>query len=454
MKTYRLRFIAESVSIILISASLQLSAQEYAPFKFDSKTEVYENIWKAGGELYMYDFPTKDEIKAPKGYKPVYISMFGRHGARYVHELGLYSDVYSILSSAHTDGKLNDKGEKLFETYKDFFQKVKYREGDLTISGQKQWRKIARNMYNNYPEVFRGNTSAVAISTYFQRTMMSMFSFVDELRHLDRTFDCSIDAGNVFLSYLLPNSPKSSNYIKGKPLNEKAVKSQKDMLDSKVDALSFAKRYFNEPDYLENKYGMWKFMSDLALCMLDTQCLDNISNPFEGVFTKDELFAFWEVRNYNGYIYLGTSPLTDRKNMLASSATLEEIINSADKDLATGSIDLRLRFSHDSAILPMMSFMRLNNFGIIIDNPNELKNYWRSFDIPMASNLQFIFYKSKKSDSILLKLMYNGKFAALPIKQEQGGYYNWSEFKSYYLPLINEAKIRLEDLITTNDKSK
>ena len=75
MKTYRLRFIAESVSIILISASLQLSAQEYAPFKFDSKTEVYENIWKAGGELYMYDFPTKDEIKAPKGYKPVYLSL-------------------------------------------------------------------------------------------------------------------------------------------------------------------------------------------------------------------------------------------------------------------------------------------------------------------------------------------------------------------------------------------
>ena len=440
MRIFGKAFIAFGVSIALINISLGAAAQEYAPFKYDTESEIYDNIWKSGGELYMYDFPEEDDIKTPKGYKPFYISMFGRHGARYVHETGMYSDVYSILSSAHNEGKLNSEGELLFERYKDFFNKVAYREGDLTVSGQKQWRKAAACMFKNYPEVFRGHTSAIAVSTYFQRTMMSMFSFVDEIQHLDRSLDCSIDAGNVFLPYLLPNSSKSPQYVKGKPLNEKALKSQKDFFASKIDALSFAKRYFNDTDYVGNKYGMWKFMSDLALCMLDIQCLEGVENPFGNVFTKEELFAFWEVRNYNGYLYLGSSPLTDGKNMLASSAGLREIIESADKDMESGTVDLRLRFSHDSAILPMMSFMRLNNFGIVIDNPEELKNYWRSFDIPMASNLQFIFYKSKRSDEILLKLLYNGKPASIPIKPAIEGYYSWNDFKSYYIPRIEDAE--------------
>ena len=194
------------------------------------------------------------------------------------------------------------------------------------------------------------------------------------------------------------------------PLPEEAVKSAKKFAADKIDAKTFCSKFFNDTDYLEATYGMWKFESDMRNIVCDVRCLKDVpEDTFSDVFTNEELFGIWEVRNYNGYIYMGRTPLSDNKNCINNSSILKSIIKQADADIASGERQLCLRFSHDTALLPLMCFMRLDNFGAVVDDPEEVKNYWRSDFIPMAANLQLIFYRSRKSADILVKVLYNGR---------------------------------------------
>lgn len=446
------RILVLYIGFILPCSGVLLS-QEYAPKRFDTISEIEADMNKAGGELYVCDFPDKISAKPPKGYKPFYISLFGRHGARYVHETRLYSELRKLFVQADKDGRLTKEGERLHKLYGDFYKQVAHREGELTFAGQEQWKKIASKMFEDYPEVFRKDTYAEAFSTNYPRVLMSMFSFLDRLRSLDKTFDFKADAGSIYLDFLQPNNAAAPSSIKAKPWPEEAVASQKAFLASKIDASAFASRFFNDLDYLEKAYGHWNFESSLALAVLDIQCLDGVVNIFKDVFTKEEILSFWEIRNYNGYLYLGASPLTDNKIVKASSASLKEIIESSDKDIEEGRNDLRLRFSHDSALLPLLAFMRLNNFGAVVDKAEEVKYYWRSFDIPMASNLQLIFYRNKKKAETLVLPLYNGQTVSLPFKSFEGPFYSWNEFKKYYMPLIKEAEAFLEAYKANNNPS-
>ena len=112
----------------------------------------------------------------------------------------------------------------------------------------------------------------------------------------------------------------------------------------------------------------------------------------------------------------------------------------ADRNITSGKVRLDLRFTHDTAVLPTASFMRINNFGAVISDPHEVKNYWRSDQIPMASNIQFIFYRSKKSSEILIKVLYNGHEASLPLAEVAPSYYSWNAFKDFYYKLIEDVK--------------
>jgi hypothetical protein len=50
----------------------------------------------------------------------------------------------------------------------------------------------------------------------------------------------------------------------------------------------------------------------------------------------------------------------------------------------------------------------------------------------MGANLQFIFYRSKRSPAILFKILLNGEEAHLPLPAANWPYYDWSDFKARY----------------------
>lgn len=407
--------------------------------KYDTKAEMMADITKACGEYNSYPFGEERMTPAPKGYKPFYISHIGRHGARYAISDDIYEKVHKFLSAAHEEGKLNEKGEDLWKRYEKLYPDAAHRGGDLTKKGQEQLHGIAAVMYRNFPEVFRGKTHAEVLSTPIPRVMLSMVAFMDELKTLDKDFSFNVDAGRAFYPILEPN--KSISPVKVKvPLSDAAVKSAAAFMEKRIDAKGFCSRYFNDIDFVESRYGAWAFESDMRNVVTAMQGLDDADmHLFDGIFTDEELFNIWEVRNYNGYIYMGRTPMTDDMNSNNNSNILKSMILQADNDIRSGKVQLSLRFSHDTAILPMISFMKLDNFGAVVNDPEDVKDFWRSDFLTMASNLQLIFYRSRKSPEILVKVLYNGHEASLPIPEVQPSFYSWSAFRTHYLTQIESS---------------
>ena len=81
----------------------------------------------------------------------------------------------------------------------------------------------------------------------------------------------------------------------------------------------------------------------------------------------------------------------------------------------------------------LVSYLGINHFGDRVDDPFEVENHWRSFEIPMAGNLQLVFFRNRKGDDILVKALLNGREATLPLQPVTGPFYRWDDFKAYYL---------------------
>jgi hypothetical protein len=111
--------------LVTTATGIVLYAQEYAPLKYDTQAELEADIWKSGGELYVTDFPVPSS-DAPKGYRPFYISMFNRHGARFAHNENIYGTLRKVLSDAHEAEQLTETGERLYRQYNSFYPKVAF----------------------------------------------------------------------------------------------------------------------------------------------------------------------------------------------------------------------------------------------------------------------------------------------------------------------------------------
>ena len=127
---------------------------------------------------------------------------------------------------------------------------------------------------------------------------------------------------------------------------------------------------------------------------------------------------------------MGLSPDTQNLRAKAMKALYEDFVTKAESDWKNG-VQLRLRFAHDSTLMPFMSLLGINGMNERVENPYELENYWRNYDVPMACNLQLIFFKSKKNPDILFQILLNGKETTLPLQMAApGSFYRWEDFKA------------------------
>ena len=429
-----------TVVALLTSAALLVQAQ---PRKYDTYSDIKANPDMAGGVYYNYEMVDWPCTPAPKGYKPVYINHIGRHGSRYALGEKIYEEMYAFLDKADREGKFTPEGQRFLSRYKALYPEVARRAGELTLLGQAQHRFIAAKMYRDYKPLFKGDTKAQAISTKIHRVLVSMAAFLDELEDLDAKFDYRMDYGLVYLPFLEPAYSESPEAIEFKATGQEAEKAYSEMWD-KVGIDGIVSRLFSDPEWVEGNYGKRSFVSDLSVIILDTQCLDSPSDRLDGILTFDELFAVYEARNLRYYIRYALSPLGDRARCLQTYSVVEDFINKADADMASGQYDMALRFSHDTGLMPLLSFMGVDGMDVEIEDPAQVKDYWRSLSVPMACNLQLVLFENPRSkvpsDKLLVKCLLNGKEAKLPFEAFKGPFYRWSDFKTYYGKKIEDAK--------------
>ena len=415
-----------AIAICLLGVCGAIHAQR------DSRAEVMADVERAGGTYYLYPTDQPAPTPAPKGYRPFYVSHVGRHGSRFALGSKIYENLLEIWTRGHEKGWLTPQGEAVYEAYIALYPSIARREGNLTHKGQAQHRYIASQIFKNYPAVFKGPTRAEAVSTVSHRVIVSMFSFLRELDALDRDFSYDVDYGQPYQSYLLPDVI-DSDADRTEQAGQKFDSFLASILaEGEVDLEAMLGRWISQPDSLlpdtEARLdfcdGMHTFVSSL----------DNLDVPvpevFYSLFSPEERYAIWRLDNYGAYALLGRSPDTQNLRVQAMQALWDDFRDKAEADWANG-VQLRLRFAHDSTLMPLLSLLDVNGMGARIEDPAQVEQYWRSFDIPMACNLQFIFFKSKKNPDILVQVLLNGREATLPLPMAApGSFYRWDEVKN------------------------
>ena len=119
---------------------------------------------------------------------------------------------------------------------------------------------------------------------------------------------------------------------------------------------------------------------------------------------------------------------------------LKNILDSADEAIKDPSIASTLRFGHDGNVIPLAAILRLNDCNVAVSQPEEVYKVWSDYKIvPMAGNIQIIFYKKKDSDKdILVKFLLNEKEARIPVETDTYPYYSWEKVRKYYEQILAE----------------
>ncbi|MBQ1201182.1 MAG: histidine-type phosphatase, partial [Alistipes sp.] len=99
--------------LLIISILLASSA-----FAQTMREQIAQNPNLAGGIYTAYMVTEQSAVKAPKGYKPFYISHYGRHGSRYQTAQEKYDQPAVLLEQAYKDGKLTELGVSLMQRVK------------------------------------------------------------------------------------------------------------------------------------------------------------------------------------------------------------------------------------------------------------------------------------------------------------------------------------------------
>ena len=115
------------LSVLLLAACAQPSVPVTDNAESQSNAEkILHNRSLAASNLNYYEFEGSADTKAPRGYKPFYISHYGRHGSRYMDSGSEIGHVRPVLEMADSCGILTDTGK---DFHKDLMAIIKEQEG-------------------------------------------------------------------------------------------------------------------------------------------------------------------------------------------------------------------------------------------------------------------------------------------------------------------------------------
>ena len=391
---------------------------------------IQEDVLKAGGVYYMYPFKEHKVTPAPRGYTPVYLSHYGRHGARYLLNDIQYERSLGVLRAAHEAGALTPEGERLWEEASAYFTETcQYRSGNLTPLGWEQHYRIAQDIYKDNRKFFKKRPVITAGATQVPRCIVSMTAFCQGLLKADPKLDIYAAASTAELDELNPHA-KENPYRTVVAMEEGRYKRKdpwgtdlKGFIDKRIDHRAICARLFKDPDFTKPFRGTRSFVTDLYDMVFNMQCTGT-SRSLLWVFRPEEVYSLWEINNY--IHYMEAAPPATRRDTPA----LEHLIADADAALAAGKPSVRLRFGHDTVFLFLVSALGADGFGLVPDSADSISSHWWNFRAPMAATFYLLFVRNKKGD-VLVKMVINGDEAVLPIPAVSGPWYRWAELKEY-----------------------
>lgn len=400
------------------------------------KEDISENYVYSQSQYMLY--PEPDGVsytKAPKGYKPFYISTYMRHGSRWLIDESSYTGPQKVLQVADSLGLLTPTG-KVFKTAIDSLVVLSNnRLGELTSVGFKQHQGIAERMYKNFPEIFKGNVHVDARSTYVIRCILSMAAECTTLISLNHNIQLFTDASWADMYYMNDHHSPYAKYVDLQTVKDAKLNFKNKVIKPEL----ITNLLFTDFEPLKEVTSADDICNKIVEITTWTQNIEEADfNNLISYIPTEALYGHAARGAFNWYTSAGYYPLNENMAPFKQINLLNNIIDSADSAIASGKNQATLRYGHDSVLLTLVSLMHINNAAYSNVDPIKIVDNWRVYDIaPMAGNLQLIFYKSnKKGDPILVKILLNEHESTIPLKPVSGPYYKWDDVRSYYKTLL------------------
>lgn len=420
---------------IIIAASLSLSMCVCA-YAQSAKDLLREDISRAANLHHSYEVPASlNDTPAPRGYKPFYLSHYGRHGSRYHTSIKNVTKVSYIMDTLYNEGLLTNEGIEVWKDLKAIEKEHEGQDGYLTQKGAAEHRGISQRLYARVPGLFKqkDRNEVMAASTAVQRCIQSMANFCVQLKGNAPDLKLSIYAGPKYADYICNTKGETHD-------NDRTRAIADSVLNAVVNPDRAMTTWFKDPQKAAAHFpkGDKKFYFDVFYAGALAQCLDMEDVGFWDHFTFNEIYDLWyynDVTSYNGFC---NSIEGNRGNDIVGRRILRDVIDKADEALAPGSKKAAdLRFGHDSGLAPLISLLRLEIDPGSFHMADAPEGVWYGFQgMPMGSNLQLIFYKNKKGD-VLVKILRNEEETTIPaLPTYSGPYYKWSDLRAYFVSLM------------------
>ena len=361
------------------------------PFILFALLPLHAQYEKLGGVYYAYPVTETILAAAPEGYEPFYISHYGRHGSRWLPD----DERYIWVNEQFADKKkLTPLGKNVRKRLAKIWKNAKGQGGLLTPLGGRQHRGIARRMYQNFPQLFTAEAYLTAHSSIVNRCKTSMENFVSELKMLNPSLNIDPITRDEDMNWIAYKSQE-----------------QRDLEQSlswplKISTDRFINALFTDASHL-SKADREKLLSELHTIASDMQDVElNIS--LYDIFTEEELLAVYDLNNRRMTLYNGDEIMNEGIPARSAISLWKKIEADVDAAIARGPKGADLRFGHDTNLYRLLTLMQIDTKGKPMD---EI--------LPMAANLQMIFYKNAQGN-VLVQLLHN---------ERSIGFRNWKELK-------------------------
>ena len=375
----------------------------------DYASLIRENPDRAAGVHHSYEYLPGVTTPVPRGYKPFYVSHYGRHGSRRSTSSSAQK-AFDYMDSARVAGILTPLGEELWVAVNAIHDDHIDMVGELTPRGGREHRAIARRLHDRVRPVWhdRHRRQVAVQSSNVPRCLLSMAHFTASLDDNAPGLVFDFVTGDRYLNLL------AHDYYHGSEISAASRVLMNGMARESIDISRFIRSVFiDDPERVSRVIAdPYDFAYQIFLYGGIRQCTETPdADIFGRFFTIDELIAFYRCYNSRIYNSMANSAEFGDHVVWAARDLVRDIIDRADAALREGSTTAAdLRFGHDSGILPLAGLMDLVGPGDRLHNADASDSWQSFFEVPMGTNLQMVFYRKRGAEP-LVKIWYKAATA-------------------------------------------
>ena len=444
------------ILFLALAVCLNANAQD------DALRLIAENPDRAANNMHSYEFQPIVDTKAPKGFKPFYISHYGRHGSRYEQNSTFARAAMEAFAYLDSLDMLTETGKALYADVNAVVEAHKGMEGSLTPRGAREHQTLAKRMAERFPAVFKDKDrwEVNSFSSTNFRCIVSMCNFTNSLKAECPRQEFTYTSAERFMRYINPSlrvqrpgvpptprpqmTPEMLARMNGGRQQDGPSKFTPATGQPEYDFTRFLTPLFKDYDAALKELGNPEpFVKAIYTAGGLCQDIDFLGlDIYRKYFVPEELVYFWKSGNDSIYRMWGGSVENGDVIRFAIRPLLMDFIEKADAAMQPGSHrSADLRFGHDTSILPLFALLGVDDpqHRILPYKEAHEKGWYAFFQVPMATNCQMIFYKNKKGE-VLTKVLYNEQEVLIPgIEPVSGPYYRWEELKAHFLDLCKKA---------------